>query len=476
MAAITAVSDLKPFKSMWKIQVKIIRLWKQYSAAGGLTIEMVLIDSNGVKINASVKKNLVNQFDSFLSQGSSKIIINFSLNPSCGSYRTTIHPYRIGFLSTTRVRNCDDLPDALTGFEPVNYRDIIDGTLNTDYLVDVIGQIVEVTPIEVVSANGKETHKLTVELQNEKDERLPMVLWGNFATDVSDAIQGRGENTIICVLRFGKIKVWKGNLPLGYCFNERSVSNAYNVSDVELNPFTPEVEAFAALLPKDELALAIVEPKPLALTAGAGDKNDFLVNTPRKTISQLVESNQVEQCIVMCTIAAIESDMGWYYLSCKVCSKKVLNVPNENADGLDDEDEMGFHYYCVKCKVKNPKLMPRYKLHLVVVDNTGNSKFLLFDAIVMQILNRPCNKLTGNSFEEGALTTLAIENSVISDAPEGSLMLNYQSSQECEVLKVTPAKHRGGTVISLEEHVEENSVTKYPSRARIKIEKADKSG
>ncbi|KAH0872498.1 hypothetical protein HID58_069860 [Brassica napus] len=95
MAAITAVSDLKPFKSMWKIQVKIIRLWKQYSVDGGLTIEMVLIDSNGVKINASVKKDL----------------------------------------------------------------------------------IVEVTPIEVVSANGKETHKLTVELRNEKDERLPMVLW-----------------------------------------------------------------------------------------------------------------------------------------------------------------------------------------------------------------------------------------------------------------------------------------------------------
>ncbi|WZY86602.1 hypothetical protein YC2023_032986 [Brassica napus] len=46
--------------------------------------------------------------------------------------------------------------------------DILDGTLNTDYLVDVIGQIVELTPIEVVSANGKETHKLTVELRNEK--------------------------------------------------------------------------------------------------------------------------------------------------------------------------------------------------------------------------------------------------------------------------------------------------------------------
>ncbi|KAG2328433.1 hypothetical protein Bca52824_011161 [Brassica carinata] len=96
---------------------------------------MVLIDSNGVNINASVKKDLVNQFDSFLSEGSSKILINFSLSPSCGSYRTTIHPYKLGFLSTTRVRCCDALPDELTGFEPVNYRDILDGLLNTDYLV-----------------------------------------------------------------------------------------------------------------------------------------------------------------------------------------------------------------------------------------------------------------------------------------------------------------------------------------------------
>ncbi|CAH8334198.1 unnamed protein product [Eruca vesicaria subsp. sativa] len=43
------------------------------------------------------------------------------------------------------------------------------------------------------------------------------------------------------------------------------------------------------------------------------------------------------------------------------------------------KDELGFHYYCVKCKVKNPKLMPRYKFHLAVLDNTGNAKFLLFD-------------------------------------------------------------------------------------------------
>lgn len=167
MAGFNPVADLKPFKSMWKIRVKIIRLWKQFTAAGGLTIEMVLIDANvsfyktlfnrffwsvmsifilylflmscifiqGDKIHATVKKELVNQFDPFLAEGKTKMMINLSLNHSCGSYRTTNHLYKISFLATTRVKICEDLPRAINGFQPVNYREILDGTLNSDHLV-----------------------------------------------------------------------------------------------------------------------------------------------------------------------------------------------------------------------------------------------------------------------------------------------------------------------------------------------------
>lgn len=46
-------------------------------------------------------------------------------------------------------------------------------------------------------------------------------------------------------------------------------------------------------LPKDDLPLTVVSAKPLALTNGPGDKIDFLVKTPRKTIAQLVEITQV---------------------------------------------------------------------------------------------------------------------------------------------------------------------------------------
>ncbi|KAF3525828.1 hypothetical protein F2Q69_00048755 [Brassica cretica] len=251
MAGFNSVADLKPFKTMWRVKVSIVRLWKQYSAPGGLTIEMVLIDSNGDKIHASVKKELVNQFEHQLEQGKTLTFTSFSLNHSVGSYRT------------------DDKP-----------------SLQDQCVVHnayVIGHVVEVSHVEMISVNGKDTQKISLELRDLADVRLPMVLWGNFATDVTNAIPLRGEGRVVLVLRFGKIKVWK---------EDRSVSNAYNVSDVQLNPNMAEVEAFRAMLPADELQLAIVESKPLTVTSGVSVKDDFFIHTPRKTIAEMIECGQ----------------------------------------------------------------------------------------------------------------------------------------------------------------------------------------
>ncbi|KAG2305913.1 hypothetical protein Bca4012_085476 [Brassica carinata] len=74
MTAMKHVSDLKPFKSMWKVRVKIIRLWKQYSTASGETIEMVFLDSRGDKIHGTVKKDEVGQFVHVLQQGQTKVL------------------------------------------------------------------------------------------------------------------------------------------------------------------------------------------------------------------------------------------------------------------------------------------------------------------------------------------------------------------------------------------------------------------
>ncbi|KAF2567654.1 hypothetical protein F2Q68_00024769 [Brassica cretica] len=214
MEGFNSVDDLKPFKTMWRVKVSIVRLWKQYSAAGGLTIEIVFIDSNGDKIHVSVKKELVNQFEHKLEQGKILTFTNFSLNHSVGSYRMTNHLYKISVLATTRVRSCEALPVGLNGFTPVNFQEVLDGSLNPDFLIgeysSIISYVVNIRKLKLGS----------------RDVRLPMVLWGNFATDVTNAIQLRGEDRVILVLRFGKIKVWKvtaqnyfKSTPLIFAFN-----------------------------------------------------------------------------------------------------------------------------------------------------------------------------------------------------------------------------------------------------------------
>ena len=82
-----------------------------------------------------MKRDLVAKFDQFLRQGHSMMLINFVVTHSCGSYRTTNHAYRISFLSTTRVRPCEQLPEDLSGFEPVKFKEVLDGTLSADFLV-----------------------------------------------------------------------------------------------------------------------------------------------------------------------------------------------------------------------------------------------------------------------------------------------------------------------------------------------------
>ncbi|KAF2595712.1 hypothetical protein F2Q68_00011091 [Brassica cretica] len=359
---------------------------------GGETIEMVFVDSRGDKIHGTVKKDEVGQFTHVLQQGQTKVQINFTVTHSSGSYWTTKHPYKVVFLPTTRVRICEVLPYNMTGLEPVNYRAMLSAkllkcptlklclsmartprrSLWNCVILNVVGQVVEVSHIEVVSVNGKDTQKISVELCDTEDERLPLVLWGKFAEDISDAVQLRSENIVICVLRFGKIKVWKGNFVMFY---ERSVSNAYNVSDVSVNPENmAEVQAFIRLLPKDDLKLSIVDSKPLALANG-----------------------------------------GEVYCNGHNCG---------------------------------------YKLHLVVLDNTNDCKFLFFDNLALQLLHQPCIELTGPITDEGSENMLSGTFSTQSDAPEGSLMIQGGSSGSTDL---TPAKRTRTPIINLEEAFDQNS-------------------
>ncbi|XP_021760663.1 uncharacterized protein LOC110725504 [Chenopodium quinoa] len=63
----------------------------------------------------------------------------------------------------------------------------------------------------------------------------------------------------------------------------------------------------------------------------------------------------------------------WYYNSCKNCNKKV-------------DYEGGGKYWCKKCDSHVKSAPPRYKLTIIVEDDSGTASFVMFDREVYQIL------------------------------------------------------------------------------------------
>ncbi|XP_022560089.1 uncharacterized protein LOC111206912 [Brassica napus] len=108
-----------------------------------------------------------------------------------------------------------------------------------------------------------------------------------------------------------------------------------------------------------DIVSQIVESKPLSMVSMMSEEEDYFVKTPQKTISDILETRKVERCYVRCTIAAIDNDMGWYYISCKVCGTKVDMLHNNVHPGGTYELDVRCMLYCTKCKMLNPKLKLR---------------------------------------------------------------------------------------------------------------------
>ncbi|KAG5386022.1 hypothetical protein IGI04_037492 [Brassica rapa subsp. trilocularis] len=71
---------------------------------------MVFVDKEGTKFHASVGEQLIKQFEGKLTEGDAKVVQLFKLYDAIGDYRTTVHPYKIGFFQTNFVGTADEFP------------------------------------------------------------------------------------------------------------------------------------------------------------------------------------------------------------------------------------------------------------------------------------------------------------------------------------------------------------------------------
>ncbi|KAG7532498.1 Nucleic acid-binding OB-fold [Arabidopsis thaliana x Arabidopsis arenosa] len=386
-ASFAFLRDIRPYKTSWRVQVKVLHSWRQYTNLTGETLELVVADAQGMKIHASIKKDLVSKYVNHLPVNEWRFIETFALSHASGQFRPTGHLYKMSFVTGTTVLRCDPVSDS-SYLSLATFPNILNGDLNPYMLIDVMGQVVNIGELETLEANNKPTTKLDFELRDENDERLSCTLWGSFAQQVFNACDAADGARVICLIRFAKIKAYKG---------VRSISNSFDATQVLINPPIPEVAAFVTALPADGLALTFREsvPKFQMVTVA---KDDSYLQYERKTISELLSSMEIGKVRVVCTIYGIDTDWAWYYFSCRNCNKKVTHIHSGVNSGSLKKPKPRF--WCDVCKNAVTNVVAKYMLYAKVMDNTGETKCLLFDSICADIVGESAASVLGGSFNE----------------------------------------------------------------------------
>ncbi|XP_020082553.1 uncharacterized protein LOC109706160 isoform X2 [Ananas comosus] len=132
-----------------------------------------------------------------------------------------------------------------------------------------------------------------------------------------------------------------------------------------------------------------VEKKNLR-TVSTTDSNDQATKN-RITISKLlgIRWNENKQENIYTCLASIEevlSKFGWFYTSCYSCRKKLHNI--------------GSKLWCNNCNMDIEFPVLRYKLHLLVKDESGSATFVVFDREAEKLTKDMVNSVIVSSSKE----------------------------------------------------------------------------
>ncbi|XP_033147965.1 uncharacterized protein LOC108871881 isoform X4 [Brassica rapa] len=337
---VSYVRELKPRKDTSRIEVRIVRLWRNYNKESGNTIEMVVVDkevsihhTKCIFLEASfiyllcVYKTLI----IFVTRGP-KFMLQLVNNSSKNSMTSYAREMRLS-------SSCSKFPEKYSA----DFSDILGGNLDRSCLVDVVGQIVNFGSLENKIIKGKDNMRLLVELRDPNNVKMMCTLWGCYAKQVYDYSRSNMSTMIICVIRFCSVKEWKGAY---------SISSGYNSTHILLNPTLEFIEEFKASLPDDSLALTNNDSSQWSVGTATSIRARFFVLNERLTIREIIDSTLVDTFITLGTIQTIDTERGWQYLSCKYHNKKVMPTTNVDADGRP-------LFFCNTCDKENSDVISR---------------------------------------------------------------------------------------------------------------------
>ncbi|KAL6523515.1 hypothetical protein OROGR_017118 [Orobanche gracilis] len=135
------ISNLNPIRDNWNVLARVIRLWSTRGGGQITGIDFILMDDQGSRIQATVRKHLAPKYEKLITEGAVYAIRNFTLANNTGGFRVANHEYKITIQGETIALLQSDSLVPPTIWDLVKYDDILSGALDESLLVDVIGML-----------------------------------------------------------------------------------------------------------------------------------------------------------------------------------------------------------------------------------------------------------------------------------------------------------------------------------------------
>ncbi|KAL6561516.1 hypothetical protein OROMI_017117 [Orobanche minor] len=373
---------IKDEKTKRSLTVRVLRMWTPMNAKGKpQCIEMILLDREGSKIQASVHVSLVMRFKKLLIEGSTFIIEDFQVeaNEKTKWQQARVnHQFRLRFEYCTRVHPYSKDNDiSKNGFQFVSAHELQTQSIDESYYVGNWGKM------ETIISTNFSGRKMDVILHDADDCPIECVLWEAYGDEIIQFMENHGDSNdrVILIIQFRKKTT--------YLAKSRVATVKY-ATKIFVNADFPEVEDFYAKK-RDKGSVSFSRSiTHLSNDTKSNSNWDWLNGDRHRNFAELRSMKEPGFYTVKVYASTIDVKSTWYYNACGSCNTKV-NLDANLGDICSNS----------KCSMAITKIVPRFLLKVVVSDVTCTSIFLMFQDVVMQLINKTAEDLLDSLKREG---------------------------------------------------------------------------
>ncbi|CAN6817792.1 unnamed protein product [Brassica oleracea] len=427
-------SDLKSGKCSSVVEARLLRFWEARNVKRGgelMWVDMLLMDVNSTLIQATINANRLPRFRDRLAAGTMYSVSGFDVARCAQNFKLADSSLMIRFNDSTEFDVLSDLVSPIPAEEfrfPTELSD-----LNIEP-VDIIGEIVAVKSTVSDPPEDKNRFMVTVKLEN--DVSVTLSLFDAQAVSFHQKLGGMRDDPKVIVTTSINPKMVGGRLFL----NATSGTHVYYDKETHAGE-----SLFYRLVARDTglpsaapllKSYAKVEPVTIA------ELNHFITTDPP----------QQQEIDFLCTarVSRVEADKGWCYVACSKCSKKLQRTVTS--------------FECARCNNPHAVGSLRYRVEMVVTDDTAEGTFVCFDGVMTKLHNLRASEAVQLLGEEGV-------------NPEDSVMPPFVAGMEGKTytfqVRVTPynftVNHQTFTVSRIINEVERAPAPEFVDDGTIMV-------